>query len=238
MSRGMGCLVVLAIVAAALFFFGRDYVRRHPQDVPWTQLELSHPIGRFTAGKIAGLGDQPARCRDLLSGAPVDDSAVPPRRSPPNCGYEDGMRLDGRSASYRPAGLVTSCPIAAALFLWEERIVQPAALRHFGSKVARIDHAGSYSCRRLYGRDVGAFSEHATADAVDVTGFRLEDGRQVRVLKDWEGADARAAFLRDVRDGACDVFSTVLSPDYNDAHGDHLHFDVARRGGGVWTMCR
>lgn len=238
MPRGAGCLILLAVVVAALFFFGRDYVRRHPQDVPWTQLELSHPIGRFTASKIAGIGDEPARCRDLLADAPVDDSGVPARRSPPNCGYEDGMRLGGRSASYSPSGLITSCPVAAALFLWEERVVQPAALRHFGSKVARIDHAGSYSCRRLYGRDVGSFSEHATADAVDVTGFRLEDGEQVRVLQDWEGADAKARFLREVSDGACDVFSTVLSPDYNEAHRDHLHFDVARRGGGVWTMCR
>ena len=148
------------------------------------------------------------------------------------------MRLDGRSASYNPAGLITSCPVAAALFLWETRVVQPAAQRHFGTKVTRSDHAGSYSCRRLYGRETGGFREHATADAFDVTGFRLEDGEQVRVLQAWEGADAKAAFLRDVRDGACDVFSTVLSPDYNEAHRDHLHFDVARRGGGVWTMCR
>lgn len=238
MPRGFGCLIVLAIFLAAGFFFGRDYVRRHPQDVPWTELELGHPIGRFTASKIAGLRDDPAQCRGLLAEAPVDDSAAPPRRPTPHCGYDDGMRLGGRSVSYSPAGLVTSCPVAAALFLWEERVVQPAAQRLFKSKVTRIDHAGSYSCRRLYGRDAGAFSQHATANAVDVTGFRLEDGEHVRVLQDWNGTGSKAEFLREVRDGACRVFSTVLSPDYNEAHHDHLHFDVARRGGGVWTMCR
>ena len=54
---------------AAGFAFGRDYVRRHPQDVPWTRLELSDPIGLFTAGKIAGLGDRAGQCRALLADA-------------------------------------------------------------------------------------------------------------------------------------------------------------------------
>jgi hypothetical protein len=60
----------------------------------------------------------------------------------------------GRSLAYRPS-LVTSCPVAAALHLWETRVVQPAAELHFGTQVARITHSGSYSCRRTYGRTVG-----------------------------------------------------------------------------------
>ena len=46
-------------------------------------------------------------------------------------------------------------------------------------------------------------------------------------------ASPEAAFLRDVRDGACDWFDIVLGPDYNAAHADHFHFD---RGGG--RICR
>jgi hypothetical protein len=116
--------------------------------------------------------------------------------------------------------------------------VQPAALRHFGQRVAGIDHFGSYSCRRLYGRDAGAWSEHASARAVDIAGFRLEDGRRISVAADWSGEGAAAAFLREVRDGACDLFATVLSPDYNAAHRDHLHFDHAARGATGWRGCR
>ncbi|HAV51268.1 MAG TPA: extensin, partial [Brevundimonas sp.] len=37
-------------------------------------------------------------------------------------------------------------------------------------------------------------------------------------------------FLKRLRDGACRVFSTVLTPDYNEAHRDHLHLDGAPRG--------
>ena len=229
---------MLAALAAAAYWFGRDYVRRHPQDFPWTALDLRHPTGQFTAGKIAALGDEPARCRSLLAAAGGEDEPVPRRRSGAKCGYDDGLRLGGRAVDYRPAGLVTACPIAAALHLLESRVIQPAAQRHLKRRVAQVLHAGSYSCRRLYGRSEGAYSEHATADAVDILGFRLEGGEQVSVLADWDDGSAEAAFLRDVRDGACELFTTVLSPDYNAAHRDHLHLDMATRGNVGWTVCR
>ncbi len=148
------------------------------------------------------------------------------------------MRLAGRPLDYSPAGLVTSCPVAAALHLLETRVIEPAAQRHFGQAVRSTYHAGSFSCRRLYGRSEGAFSQHATADAVDITGFRLADGTRVSVLEDWSAGGSEAAFLREVRDGACQLFSTVLSPDYNTAHRDHLHLDTANRGSAGWSLCR
>jgi len=90
----------------------------------------------------------------------------------------------------------------------------------------------------MYGRSEGDFSEHATANALDVAGFTLADGRSISVLRDWTGDGEDAQFLRAVRDGACDLFSTVLSPDYNAAHRDHFHFDQADRGTTGWRACR
>lgn len=237
MPRGLGCLIVLALLTAA-FFVGRDYVRRHPQDVPWTALDLAHPTGRFTASKIARFGDQPAQCRAMLAAAGVDDVAMPPRTSAPECAFDDGMRIAGRSLDYSPRGLVTSCPVAAALHLLETRVIGPAARRHFGQSVRQTFHAGSFSCRRLYGRAEGKYSEHATADALDITGFRLADGTRLSVLDDWPSRGPEGLFLREVRDGACQLFPTVLSPDYNAAHRDHLHLDVAERGTAGWSLCR
>ena len=101
-----------------------------------------------------------------------------------------------------------------------------------------IRHAGTYSCRRLYGRAEGRFSEHAGANAIDIAGFRLADGTEVSVLRDWPDAGAKGAFLRDVRDGACRLFATTLTPDYNEAHADHFHLDQADRGRSGWAMCR
>ena len=238
--RILKALLVLGLIGfAALLLYG--YARRHPEDMPWTALDLSQPVGAFTGRKLVRLRDDGETCRALLSRAGIRFNALPPRGSGGECAYRDAVRFAAGGAlgiSYRPADLGTSCAVAASLALWEWHVVQPAALRHFGRRVAAIDHFGSYSCRRIYGRQDGAWSEHATANAVDIAGFRLEDGTRIAIAADWRREGARAAFLREVRDGACDLFATVLSPDYNAAHRDHLHFDQARRGVMGWRGCR
>lgn len=230
-------LALAAILLVVAVIEGAAYIAARPQDVPWTRLDLDQPIGRFTGPKLAALGEDPRRCRALLADGGTLDRAAPAISAPPPCGYADGMRLV-RDIPYRPAGLITACPVAAALALWERDVVQPAAQRHFGRRVTGIDHAGSYACRRIGGGPEGRFSEHSTADAIDVTGFRLADGRSISVLRDWRGDAAHAAFLRAVRDGGCRLFSTALSPDYNAAHSDHLHFDQAERGAWGGRLCR
>ena len=84
----------------------------------------------------------------------------------------------------------------------------------------------------MYGRDDGPWSEHATGNAIDIAGFELKDGRVISILQDWDGEEARARFLRVARDEACDLFGTVLSPDYNAAHRDHFHLDQQDRAFG------
>ena len=236
----MFALTLIAVLLGWREF--RRLQRERPEWFPWTELSLADPIGPFTRVKLASLTNERRRCQALLFAANLSERPAPPRQpQQAQCGYRDGVRIlpePRQPIDYAPAGLITSCPVASALALWESRVVQPAALRHFGQRVRRIDHAGSYSCRRLYGRDEGPFSEHATADAFDVIGFRLADGTTISVLRDWRGSPARAAFLREVRDGACDLFATVLSPDYNRAHADHFHFDQAERGARGWAICR
>lgn len=234
-----GWLVVLAVLAAA-YFFARDYVRRHPQDVPWTELRLDDPIGIFTLRKLASLAEEPAKCRALLMEAGAGDRPVPPRNAGPDCGYENGILLAGTEgeATLTPARIITSCPVAAAMVVFERQVLQPAAVRNVGVPVTAISHAGSYSCRRLYGRSEGEFSEHATANAIDITGFRLADGSTISVLRDWPSSGPKAHFLREIRDGSCRIFSTALSPDYNEAHADHFHLDQAVRGVSGFSVCR
>ena len=240
MRPAVGCLILLVLLAIGALA-AREYGRRYPQNVPWTALDLRHPVGTFTGRKLAALGDEPRQCLALLRQADALARSAPARRASADCGYGDGVRLSlggkGR-AGFAPAGLVAACPVAAAMLLLEREVIQPAAMRHLGSTVTQIDHFGSYSCRRLYGRDEGPFSAHATADAIDISGFRLADGSRVSVLRDWSGDGPEAAFLREVRDGSCRLFSTVLSPDYNAAHADHLHLDQAERGAAGWRLCR
>lgn len=105
-----------------------------------------------------------------------------------------------------------------------------------GSPIARIEHLGAYSCRRIGNGEGGRWSEHAAGNAIDIAAFVTEDGRRISVLGDWQDAAAEGRFLRRVRDDACSAFGTVLSPDYNEAHRDHLHLDQAARGFG--SFCR
>lgn len=241
----VGVWLFLALIVVTAFFGWREYqrlLREEPERLPWTPLALSDPIGPFTGRKLADLTGDAPRCRALLKEAGLAEVPAPLLGSnEPNCRVDDGVGIrpeNKRAIDYVPTGLVTACPVAAALALWEREVIQPAARRRFGQPVTRVDHAGSFSCRRLYGRSSGAFSEHATADAVDITGFRLADGTRISVLKDWSGGKEKAAFLREARDGACKLFSTVLSPDYNAAHADHFHLDQAERGTMGWRGCR
>lgn len=237
--RTIGWLVALVVIATLALMLWAS-LRGRPQDVPWAPLDLGQPIGLFTGRKLTALAEDFPQCRALLDRAGVRYTVLPPRKGEGQCGYADGVRLTGgaRKIAFAPAGLGVACPVAAALAMWEWDIVQPAAERHFGARVATIDHFGSYSCRRIAGSHSSNWSEHATADAVDIAGFRLTDGTRITVARDWKGDDPKAAFLREVRDGACQLFATTLSPDYNAAHADHLHLDQANRGSMGWRACR
>jgi hypothetical protein len=61
-------------------------------------------------------------------------------------------------------------------------------------------------------------------------------GAEARSMADalsLEPASREAAFLRALHKGACSVFGTVLGPEANDAHRNHLHFDLAPRRRGA-----
>lgn len=238
LRRFVGAAVAVAVLLAAVFAL-YALARSRPQDLPWTPLDLGETPGLFTGRKLVALGDDTPQCRALLDKAGVRYTALAPLEAGPSCGYDNGIRTTGGAVTtrYAPAGLGVSCPVAAAMAMLEWNVVQPAAERRFGHRVRTIEHFGSYNCRRLYGRSAGDFSQHATANAIDLSGFVLTDGTRISLVKDWKGEGAKALFLRDVRDGACELFATVLSPDYNAAHRDHFHLDQANRGMG-WRACR
>lgn len=118
------------------------------------------------------------------------------------------------------------CGLARAFTGWVRNAVAPAAHQMLGSDLVGVTTYGTYACRATIGTATARLSGHAIANAVDVAGFELADGRRVTVLGDWNGEDPQArAFLRVVRQSACRRFGTVLSPDYNSAHHNHLHLE-------------
>ena len=87
---------------------------------------------------------------------------------------------------------------------------------------------GSYSCRNIAGS--GKLSEHAHANAIDVSAFVLADGRRITVENNWKSGRREMQFLAAIHDSACKRFGTVLSPNYNAAHRDHFHLDMSGNG--------
>lgn len=134
------------------------------------------------------------------------------------------------------------CPMIAALNEWLTEVVQPAAQARFGEPVAEIDSMGSYSCRTMNNTPGGRISEHAFGNAFDIGGFRLADGREISIVRDWWRGDAQArAFLQDIHAGACGQFTTVLGPGSNMFHYNHIHVDLALHGNtsyGPRRICR
>jgi len=106
--------------------------------------------------------------------------------------------------------------------------VKRAARQYLGGELARIETMGSYSCRNIAGS--GKLSQHAHANAIDVSCFVMADGRRVTVGGHWKSGRQEKQFLTAIHDSACKRFGTVLSPNYNAAHRDHFHLDMSGSG--------
>ena len=191
-------------------------------DAYWP-LDLREPPGMLTQWRIRLLASEPLVCQRVLARSNFAASLVPERPVANGCGYDDAVALSGGALDGAPP---MRCATAAAYATWLAHVVQPAAERRLGARVKSVRTFGSFSCRDIAGRP-GRRSQHATANAIDVAGFELSDGRVVTVLRDWDDT-AAGAFLREVRDGACGLFAGVLSPDWNEAHRDHFHLDLGR----------
>lgn len=204
-------------------------------------------------GSLVPAGDEPARPR-----AQVAPRAVAPAPATQVCLSELGQRqaaftplpdrfygagcstvgtvtlaaLQGDDARFQLTNLgPVACPLADTLAGWARFGVDRAAREVFGSPLARIETMGSYSCRTVAGSS--RLSAHATAQAVDVGGFVLENGRRISVLGHWNAGSAdEQRFLRLVHASACRRFGTILGPEYNQAHRDHFHLEAPKSSGG------
>ncbi|WP_026379347.1 extensin-like domain-containing protein [Afifella pfennigii] len=209
----------------------------------------------------------------------------------------------------RPAARL-NCATALALAEWLKEIVLPAAEEHLeGALPTGVRQNSAYVCRKRYGDPEAKLSEHARANAIDISAivfadraplaFRLRDTGSATVRRaedaiithalggprpqlgrdapdsdaansaepaegmrsgdekagdttgerqasiDTESAASKDAaqakareeqererlFQREIREGACRYFTTVLGPGVNAEHASHFHFDLAARRG-------
>ncbi|HWK36657.1 extensin family protein [Sphingomonas sp.] len=214
---GKGWIAGLA-VAALLAGCGGDRPRERPRG--------SAPVTLPSAPS-----SETRQCFADLSGQEVRFSPLPDRDYGGGCTVRGAVQLIDFGV---PTSNLTAmaCPLSRTFVAWVRHGVVPAASEILGSPVVKVESFGTYACRGIVGggaASAGRLSEHATANAVDIAAFVLADGRRISIERDWRNADpAVRRFLATIHASACKRFGTVLGPDYNAAHYNHLHLDMGR----------
>lgn len=116
------------------------------------------------------------------------------------------------------------CDTATALDRWVKTGLK-RAIGGQGGGLARIQIAGSYTCRPMNNIRGNKLSEHGKGKAIDISGVTLRDGRSFNIARDWRKGEG--AFLRAAYRSGCGIFGTTLGPGSDGHHEDHLHFDTA-----------
>jgi len=216
--------------------------------IPWTEAEIA---------------EAKAKCSEALSPLTLNYEPLPPIKEG-LCGAPAPILLKslGRDPEIAldPPATVT-CTLAKALSAWLSESVQPHAKALFNSPVTKL-HVGSYTCRNRNGGADLPLSEHALANALDISDFVLASGERIAVVDSWPSdnpplpmpnpdrvssissvkrvsvslEDPERVFLKSVRDDACGIFGTVLGPGADEAHKSHLHLDMKERGGGSFCQ--
>lgn len=174
-------------------------------------------------------------CLTELAAQRAAFSPLPDRYHGPGCSVVGAVNLTAVGADAGRLAITNlgplTCNAATTLAGWARYGVDRAARQILGSPLRSIETMGSYACRNVGGSS--RRSAHARADAIDIGAFVLADGRRITVRGGWTGSREEREFLRVVHRSACKRFGTVLGPDYNAAHEDHLHLE---RGDG--SFCR
>lgn len=230
MTFGRFFLLMLLALGGFVYAVWRGHVDVPPKWNPWAPLDIREAPNLLTSFKLRRLQEDRELCEQALTTSDLKYVAVPDSTPQAGCPVENAVRVTGSAVKFNSPWLAT-CPLAAAYAMFERHGLQPAAQQVFGQPVARIDHFGSFACRNIARSN--RRSQHASANALDLAGFRLQDGTRITVARDWKGDDDKARFLRQVKAAACDAFKITLSPEYNAAHHDHFHVDM-----GGFGMCR
>ncbi len=223
-------LLFVSIAAFGAFWFG--LVPQHLSPLPAISLDTRPSL--FVDARLSALRFDRALCRQVLRAPHIHARAIPDRPLENGCGWENAVRISRVGGAEIGVGQL-SCETAAAFALWVEHEVQPLARDIYGHDVTRISGMGTYSCRNIVGNPIwkNVRSQHATANAIDVSGFTFADGRSISLIKDWSGSDKDSAFLREIHARSCRYFRVSLGPNANPAHRDHFHFDR-----GLMWACR
>jgi len=220
--------VLLAGLAIAASWFG--FIPNAMS--PFPVISMQKQGQWFIDPRLATLRFDRDLCRKVLTGPHIKATPIAPKPIRNGCGWTNAFRISkAGSASISIKNL--SCETAAGLNLWILDVVQPVAKELFGSTVASVQNYGTYDCRNIIGNPMwkDMRSQHASANAIDISGFKLANGTAIRIIRHWNDKGPKGRFLRQIHRKSCRYFRVSLGPNFNPSHRDHFHFDR----GPFWT---
>lgn len=206
-----------------------------PPSEPGAPAEQAAPatVAAPLSGSATEIEAAGADCERRLFGLNIDYERLAPIKDGA-CGVAAPIRLMGFDSESAPRLVLepaptSSCKMAQSMQRWIDKIVQPKAKIYLHAPVVRISIIAGYDCRPRFGDPSQRLSQHAYANALDIGSFQTESGETIAVGEAANAEGARASFLHEIRDGACQIFGTTLGPGANETHKNHLHLDMADR---------
>ena len=216
---------IVAVVVAASVWTGYVYVEQlPPNSLPWKPVVLNAAPRWLAHAQLNQFGRDGAECKAALDAASLTYTPLPDHSAGDECGFIDVVRLDKPAVAFDPK-VTATCALSAAL-VWYEDQLHTVARADLGTDLVAIEQVGTYACRNINSDASGPRSEHATANAIDIVGFRFANGRTVSVGRNYGASTAAGKFLDDAHARACSLFNVVLGPRYNRLHATHFHLDM------------
>ncbi|URQ62112.1 extensin family protein [Pantoea alhagi] len=231
--KTMAIVLIMILTALASMPWLQRHLPSHWD--PFKPLEVTDAPGPITRYKLQRLRNDPAACLAVLQRAREAGfiSFTQPPAMKGACPLENPIRIQRFARVTLSSSFLASCPLAVSSTMFVIQANQIALTSPLKSPLGRIEHVGSYACRNIYHRAQGRLSEHATADAWDITAFRLTNGTRISVGRDWHRTSEASALLHRWFDSSCAWFGNALGPNYNAAHASHFHLGM--RG---YMLCR
>ncbi|MBS4494606.1 extensin family protein [Cronobacter sakazakii] len=229
-KKGIAMVTTLALTALAGVWLYDSLPAWYNPFAPLSPLDPPTMVTRY---KLRQMANNPQACLALLDEARKRDMIQYRVQTPTqgDCPLAAPVRVLRFGEVKLSSSFLASCPLALSSAMYVQQQAKPISASMMGSPLVRIDHYGSYACRNIYHRANARLSEHATADALDVSAFRFANGQQISVLKGWKESGTRGETLRALFGQSCLYFCNALGPDYNAAHANHFHLGM--RGFGI-----
>jgi hypothetical protein len=234
-ARIIAWLLLASLIGAIAFgyaVYSKRIVLPERYD-PFAPLDVRAPHDTLTRFKLWRAMQDAQLCDAALARSGLVYRAMSDATGAGGCELKDVVRVTQSDDLRFGSPFLATCPLALGIAYFEHQYLQSAALDIYGERVARIEHVGSYACRNVNHQQDAALSQHASANAIDLTGFVLASGKRITLAR-WDDASSRdGQFLRRLHEGACQSFDATLGPDYNALHKTHFHVDM-----GPYRICR